>query len=212
MENPEINIHVLNPEDQPKQKLPFAAERESRQFMTKVMQIAIKGFDEHSIVPSTNLLIFYHGRRWNTQRQEKDGCKPQSGELRLVSNQCAIKIDRILSHDLSLLSDFIQETSGTMGQSMSQRAMTSMVAARLGRLFRLKGDRPRTHRAKKKIMKTKPLCRARHNCFVPDTFTLMQETGLDGDRLSRERNEADRARKIAEAAQAALFTTLRNED
>ena len=45
--------------------------------------------------------------------------------------------------------------------------------------------------------------------FVPDTFTLMQETDLDGDRLARERNEADRAREIAEAAQAALFTTTK---
>jgi hypothetical protein len=43
-------------------------------------------------------------------------------------------------------------------------------------------------------------------CFVPDTFTLMQETGLDGDRVARERNEADRARNIAQAAQEALFT------
>jgi EAL domain-containing protein (putative c-di-GMP-specific phosphodiesterase class I) len=42
--------------------------------------------------------------------------------------------------------------------------------------------------------------------LLPDTFTLMQETGLDGDRLVRERHEADRAREIAEAAQAALFT------
>jgi hypothetical protein len=33
----------------------------------------------------------------------------------------------------------------------------------------------------------------------------MQENGLDGDRVARERNEADRAREIAEAAQAALF-------
>ena len=45
--------------------------------------------------------------------------------------------------------------------------------------------------------------------FVPDTFTLMQENGLDGDRLSRERNEADRAREIAGAAQTALFTTTK---
>jgi hypothetical protein len=44
-------------------------------------------------------------------------------------------------------------------------------------------------------------------CFVPDTFTLMQENGLDGDRVALERDEADRARAIAEAAQAALFTT-----
>ena len=42
--------------------------------------------------------------------------------------------------------------------------------------------------------------------FVPDTFTLMQETGLDGDRLARERDEEDRARALAEKAQAALFS------
>jgi hypothetical protein len=34
----------------------------------------------------------------------------------------------------------------------------------------------------------------------------MQETGLDGDRLARERDEADRARALAEKAQAALFS------
>jgi hypothetical protein len=42
--------------------------------------------------------------------------------------------------------------------------------------------------------------------FVPDTFTLMQETGLDGNRLARELDEAERARILAEKAQAALFT------
>jgi hypothetical protein len=42
--------------------------------------------------------------------------------------------------------------------------------------------------------------------FVPDTFTLIQDTALDGQRLARERAEADRARSLAEAAQAALFT------
>ena len=45
--------------------------------------------------------------------------------------------------------------------------------------------------------------------FVPDTFTLMQETGLDGDRLARERDEADRARILAEEAQTALFTATK---
>ena len=34
----------------------------------------------------------------------------------------------------------------------------------------------------------------------------MQESGLDGDRLARERDEADRARALAEKAQAALFS------
>ena len=43
--------------------------------------------------------------------------------------------------------------------------------------------------------------------FTPDTFNLIAETGLDGERITRERAEADRARRHAEAAQAA-FTCL----
>jgi hypothetical protein len=42
--------------------------------------------------------------------------------------------------------------------------------------------------------------------FAPDTFNLIQETGIDGDRITRERTDADRARHLAETAQAALFT------
>ena len=43
--------------------------------------------------------------------------------------------------------------------------------------------------------------------FTPDTFNLIAETGLDGERITRERGEADQARQLAEAAQAAFFTT-----
>jgi hypothetical protein len=42
--------------------------------------------------------------------------------------------------------------------------------------------------------------------FTPDAFNLIQDTGFDGDRISRELAEADRARRLAEAAQAVLFT------
>jgi hypothetical protein len=42
--------------------------------------------------------------------------------------------------------------------------------------------------------------------FVPDTFALIRQWGLDGDRLARERAEADEARELAETAQATLFT------
>lgn len=40
--------------------------------------------------------------------------------------------------------------------------------------------------------------------FTPDTFNLMIETAVDGERVSRERAEADRARRTAEQAQTAL--------
>jgi hypothetical protein len=47
--------------------------------------------------------------------------------------------------------------------------------------------------------------------FTPDTFNLIQETGVDGDRIARERDEADRARRMAEAAQVVLFATTSND-
>jgi hypothetical protein len=41
--------------------------------------------------------------------------------------------------------------------------------------------------------------------FAADAFSLFSETSLDGDRLTRERVEAEEARRNAEAAQASLF-------
>jgi hypothetical protein len=41
--------------------------------------------------------------------------------------------------------------------------------------------------------------------FVPDTYCLIQDAGIDGDRISKEQAEADHARSLAEKAQAALF-------
>ena len=43
--------------------------------------------------------------------------------------------------------------------------------------------------------------------FVPDTFALFSEATLDGERIARERAEAEEARRVAEAAPACLFTT-----
>jgi hypothetical protein len=42
--------------------------------------------------------------------------------------------------------------------------------------------------------------------FTPDTFNLFAEATLDGERITREQAEADRTRRLADAAQAALFT------
>lgn len=48
--------------------------------------------------------------------------------------------------------------------------------------------------------------------FSRDAFNLMAETTLDGERITRERGEADHARRMAEAAQAALFNTTTSKD
>jgi hypothetical protein len=46
--------------------------------------------------------------------------------------------------------------------------------------------------------------------FTSDTFNLIVEAGLDGDRIARERAEAIRASNLAEAAQAGLFTARKS--
>ena len=42
--------------------------------------------------------------------------------------------------------------------------------------------------------------------FAPNAFNLIAETGLDGGRIAREREEAERARHLADKAQSVLFT------
>lgn len=73
--------------EQPRQKLPFAAEKDSSQFFQEVIRLLIKEFDNRrkKYVPTENFQVFHHGAGWNFQRQEKEGFKPHSGELEKVS-------------------------------------------------------------------------------------------------------------------------------
>ncbi len=41
--------------------------------------------------------------------------------------------------------------------------------------------------------------------FAAESFNLFQETTLDGERIARERTEAERARRQADAAQRRMF-------
>ena len=42
--------------------------------------------------------------------------------------------------------------------------------------------------------------------FVPQTFSLFQQQSLDGERIARERDAIEQARRIADAAQTKLFS------
>jgi hypothetical protein len=58
----------------------------------------------------------------------------------------------------------------------------------------------------------KPLPIPQHEFgFAADTFRLFSEVTQDGDRLAREREQAEQAHQQAEAAQAALFPTTNPE-
>jgi hypothetical protein len=59
------------------------------------------------------------------------------------------------------------------------------------------------------MKRRKPLPIPQHEFgFTPDTFTLFSETGIDGVRITREREQSEQARCTADAAQASLFSTL----
>jgi hypothetical protein len=45
--------------------------------------------------------------------------------------------------------------------------------------------------------------------FTPNTFNLFGDCASDGERIVREREQAERERQLAEAAQTALFQTER---
>jgi hypothetical protein len=47
--------------------------------------------------------------------------------------------------------------------------------------------------------------------FAPLAFNLIVENGTDGDRIARERAEADRARHAADSAQARLFASRNSQ-
>jgi hypothetical protein len=42
-------------------------------------------------------------------------------------------------------------------------------------------------------------------CFAPTTFNLFGDCTSDGERITREREQADKERQLAEAAQPALI-------
>ena len=52
-------------------------------------------------------------------------------------------------------------------------------------------------------MKSLPIPQ-REFAFVADTFGLIQDSGLDGERLAREREELEAARRASKAAQVKL--------
>jgi hypothetical protein len=41
--------------------------------------------------------------------------------------------------------------------------------------------------------------------FTPDTFNLIQDIALDGERIARDRAELEQSKRLADAGQARLF-------
>lgn len=121
----------MNNAGQARQKLPFAAEKDSSEFFREVVRLLIKEFDKRrkKYIPTENFQVFHHGRGWDFQRQEKEGFKPHSGELEKTSTGCVIDLDRILANDIAVLVDFVRETADKMEEQLFEKLTMEMAAA-----------------------------------------------------------------------------------
>jgi len=68
-----MNIEYEAKEKLPRhQKLPFASEKDSKEFLREVILLLIREFDNRRkrFAYTENSLIFYHGKKWNYLRKE----------------------------------------------------------------------------------------------------------------------------------------------
>lgn len=101
-------------------KLPFAEEAASEEFFQEAFRMLVseivKRRSKH--IPPANIGVFYHGRSWCFQRQEKDGYSPKKGEMKLKRTEFQFDLDRILANDLTLVSEFIETTAAGMDAAL----------------------------------------------------------------------------------------------
>jgi hypothetical protein len=93
-------------------KIPFIAEKESREFHEESIRLVIqhyaKSVEQH--VPSQNQLLLYHGQTWTFLREERGGeFRPQTGEAQKFSASTKIQIERVIANDVNLIPEFIEQ-------------------------------------------------------------------------------------------------------
>jgi hypothetical protein len=109
-------VTVVSNDGLTRKKLPFAERNASADFQRQLVIHLGREFDARRAkhIPAENVQVFQHGRGWNFQRQEKEGFNPHSGHMELQSSKASIEIDRILAHDVTLISDFVRKIADNM--------------------------------------------------------------------------------------------------
>ena len=164
----------MSNEHRVRKKLPFAAEKESGEFQREVIVRLIREFDERrkKHIPAENLQTFYHGRGWNFQRQESGGYNPRSGDFKLQSEEFRIQLDRVLTNDVSLVSDFLREMAEGHETRFFHSLMGEMcaVAEETGRTISMPRDGSLADAFLEMIRTTEPLVGPDGKALKPTLF------------------------------------------
>jgi hypothetical protein len=109
-------------------RIPFPFEQDSGAFMHEMMQMLVqelgKRHTEH--IPPGNVHAFYHGTGWTYPREGTDGYSMRVGEIRPERVGCAIEVDRIRAHDISLVPDFLRTTVENFMSAFYQRLLSAI--------------------------------------------------------------------------------------
>lgn len=110
---------------------PFSTPRLSAEIEREVMYMAVREVSAKTIeqIPAENYLQFQHGKQWNYLVYEDGKPSEQVGEMKLVSSQTAIGIDRVVAQDGQLIPDFVQGISNSMANQMNSRIYEKMFDA-----------------------------------------------------------------------------------
>jgi hypothetical protein len=111
--------------------LPFAAEKDSREFLRQLMRCMMRECDarQRKLIPVENMLVFCHGRGWTFQQQGPQGYSPGSGSLELQRLEGSVQVDRILANDATVISDFLHDMANAAGKRLEEMIFEEMKAA-----------------------------------------------------------------------------------
>jgi hypothetical protein len=118
---------------------PFSTPQLSAEIEREVMYMAVQEMSAKTVeqLPAENHMQFQHGKHWNYLVYED--CKPceQVGEMKLVSSQIAIPIDRVVGQDAQMIPEVVQGISNSMANQMQSSVYAKMfeVAQKSGVVF-----------------------------------------------------------------------------
>ena len=105
----------------PRPLIPFAESKRSQEFGHALFQKMLKqlnGLREQYILPQ-NVCNFPHGHGWTFQQQREEGYCPESGIFEKQSTEVSYTHERILSHDLTLVEEFILNMASRMQEQFT---------------------------------------------------------------------------------------------
>jgi hypothetical protein len=201
--------------DSSARKIPFIAEKESNKFHDESICMVIRHFAARmeQFVPKENQQVLYHGQTWNYLSEEGNGeLQREVGKAEKTSAKIAIEVERIITNDVSLVSEFIEKlvVDQTLEMERRFRAQVDEILKLPGNTVAVPEHESMIQAYLNFIKNSHPLCDitgkpTRVNATIdPDAQRRLEEELAKGGPLFRAQFEKDCKALWAEKERAAI--------